>query len=1174
MYLSRVEIFGFKSFAQRTVVDFSSGVTCVVGPNGCGKTNILDAVRWVLGEQKSSTLRSDKMENVIFIGSRNRKGLGMAEVSITIQNSRNILPVEYSEILITRRLYRNGESEYLMNRAPCRLKDIQDLFMDTGMGPGSYSVIELKMIEDLLSEKPEERRVLFEEAAGISKYKTRRRAAERKLDETHNNILRLDDIASESERQVSVLKRQVRKTEKFRQYEDELRGTDLRLAKAEYVCYLEGLKPISGDLDKMRLQLATIDKDIAGSGARSTSLSKDVIKSESSLADAENLLGQRMKKFRKIQEEVLVSRERHMATKRDLERMHREQKELEPRIAQSTELVSQIDEKLLNSSERAANISENLQQAKEKTRTVSSKLDDIRAKAEKARSVVLETLSRFSQKSSEVARITAGMDNLSRQQKDLTEEASLARGDQKIRLSKIEEQNSAMQAKRKSVESAKLLYETTLENNKSIEEMQQELRRLRHELDSEQRSVNGRFKFLSNILSRFEGLPGGARLILEKKPAGIIDSVGNLLHAEKDILPAIEAAISESASWLVAENTDAINQAGKILNEAGKGSCTFVTLDCIPEVNADSKPAGIPQTCSPLASKVQLAERFRTLVEFLLENCWLCDTLDGLENAPVGHFFVTREGEWFRAPATHGRGQSSDADESHLGISFQLEQLGNTLADLEKQLAELGQQDAELKIKQQESLQKISLDKTELDGNSEGLLQTERQLNRLQYEEERYSRDEAGFKRSLVDIENRIKSDTAREKLLMAQLNDLQLERDDAESESHSLSRILEQLTVEFKQLAELQNQAQLKDSEFRMRQDADKQERARLKEFIEHSELNCERLKGESVAATVTIESLGKRVTELDRDLILVEEARSQDQKTLYHCKESLATLQGEQKDCNQAISDLQNKRTELSEVRHKLDLESSEMRIKLEALVRRVMDEYSEVLAELSDADEIASLRELDQADKRRRIVELRELIHKLGPVNLLAVEEYETQKERLDFLKTQLDDLRDSAAMLKKTIVRINHVASELFEETFSKIRINFEYLFKKLFSDGRANLELNGDPLEADISISVSPGGKRIQNLNLMSGGEKTLTAIALLFSIYMVKPSPFCILDEVDAPLDDANIAKFNTIIQEFAGMTQFIIITHNKKTMGYADRLYGVTMAEEGVSSLVSVRFN
>ncbi len=1169
MYLSRLELFGFKSFAQRTLVDFSSGVTCVVGPNGCGKTNILDSVRWVLGEQKSSTLRSDKMESVIFAGSRHRKPQGFAEVSLTIENSRGILPMEYSQILITRRLYRSGESEYMINRQPCRLKDINDLFMDTGMGPGSYSVIELKMVEDLLSDRPEERRHLFEEAAGVTKYKHRRRAALRKLDETRQHLLRLEDVVSEAERQVAVLKRQVKRTERYRELNAELRDTDLNLARADLMAWSERLDPLKGAMSGHNLETSKLDRDLAEVERDRSALQTRVMTEEQHQEQVEQELRAAWENCRKLEEEALVNRERLRALERDLDRMARERVDLEPRLEESASrrsgLAAQLDE--VRGSQGA--LDDEFRKANQTLEEASGGLEDLRRRVEKARAAVLDVLGRHSRTSSSLAALSAGLDGDRRRREDLEDELRLLKADRELRgrdAGALKEKLAEAREKRgKTLESVN----QAIQQQESARDTLQEKRREHQEMEGERRSLQARIKLLEGLLSRFEGVPGGARLLLESDEEGVIDVLGNLLHADEALLPALEAALGEAAGYLVLRDTKAMEAASNRLREAGKGACTLLNLERVPASVAGAAPAG----ASPFAEKVHCEERLRALVNFLFRNVWLLDenSPDPADDAAEG-LYLRPNGEAFWPPLKARRG--SGGENGHLGLRYQLDGLLEERSRCDTALAERVSEETAASEALKRAGEELEERRGLLSQSDEALRDLERKQERFTLEDERAARDAEQFERSLAELKRRMEEQESREGELKRLLDELRVEREEAEEDSLRLGDRLEAENQRHGQLAEARSMAQSAAIKGRTRLEGLERELEQLDSFVAEGRQRMEQVAREMEEGAERRTQMETRRDELEKERIVADEARARAQDVLDARRRELAILREKQQELQKKESELRGQRDGLKDEQHQAELEVRELEAKTQALKERVQEEYEQELR-LPPIEERDELRNLDRATARSRVAELRDGIRRLGPVNLLAIEEYETENERCTFLRAQLDDLRKAEGMLQETIERINRVASELFFETFGKIRENFEYLFLKLFSDGKADLRLEGeDPLEADIQISATPSGKKIQNLMLMSGGEKTLTAIALLFAIYMVKPSPFCILDEVDAPLDDANIARFNTIIQEFAGMTQFIIITHNKKTMGYADQLYGVTMAEEGVSTLVSVKFS
>lgn len=1182
MYLSRLELYGFKSFAQRTVVEFSSGVTSVVGPNGCGKTNILDAVRWVLGEQRSATLRSERMESVIFNGSAQRRPLGMAEVSLTIENSRGILPMEYGEIVLTRRLYRSGESEYLMNRQPCRLKDINDLFMDTGMGAGSYSVIELKMVEDLLSDKPEERRQLFEEAAGITKYKHRRRAALRKLDETRQHILRLEDVVAEAERQVAALKRQVGRTERHRELTLELRETELGLAREDLARWNNRLAPLRRLVEQGGLQAARLEAELARQGSLLSGLGNDLLRAEEAAAEGDLSLRARWEDCRKLEDEALVTRERLKALERDQARLEREQAELAPRLAENRARCGGLEATEHEAAAAQLELDAGLEQAASRALQAEQRLDVLRAQLEQARARVLDLLGRQARLGGEQAGVTAALDGHRRRRADLEEELQLLQADRGERGLEREALDLLLGQGRERVRLAGETRGAARESVEAAREALQEARRAQQELQSELRALEGRRQLLEQLLSRFEGVPGGARVVLEKRLPGVLDVLGNLVHADAGLLPALESALGEAAGWVLAEDSAAVDAAAGLLREVGKGGCTFAVLDRVPRQNgAAAAPAG----CRPLAAILRCDERVRPLLDHLLRDCWLVED-DGLQPwedpARAGQLFVTPDGESRRPPLLrrHGRG----AGGGHLGLRFQAEGLKSEGENLAQQAGERDRLTAERQAGLHAAEEELAAAELAHQAAGEALREQERRRERLSLEEERAGRDEEGFRRSLAELAQRVGEVERRERALRQQHDELQAERDEAEDANSRLAAQSEEQARATRGLLEARGTAQMAASEGRLKLDALRRELEQVRRFLLEGGERLEHASAERAEGEARRVGLVARREELERLQIAAALAREEEERRQDERKALLAELRGRQRELRGAEDELRGERDGLRERAHQAELESRGLEARLAALLERIQSDY-EVQLELpepvGEEDEqnedpvLAAGRAESREERRQRSAELKDALRRLGPVNLLAIEEYETESSRAGFLRAQLSDLLEAEAMLQETIGRINRVARELFEETFRQIRSNFEYLFRKLFSDGRADLQLGGeDPLEADIQISATPSGKRIQNLMLMSGGEKTLTAIALLFGIYMVKPSPFCILDEVDAPLDDSNIARFNTLIQEFSGMTQFIIITHNKKTMGYADQLYGVTMAEEGVSSIVSVQFH
>ncbi|NTW48356.1 MAG: chromosome segregation protein SMC [Chlorobiales bacterium] len=1174
MYLSKLELFGFKSFAQRVQVKFDSGLTAIVGPNGCGKTNIVDAIRWVLGEQKTSVLRSDKMENVIFNGTKTRKPLGMSEISLTIENTKNILPTEYSEVTITRRLYRSGDSEYFLNKVPCRLKDIVDLFVDTGMGSDAYSVIELKMIEQILSDNAEERRRLFEEAAGITKYKHRRKQTFKKLESTALDLARVQDIVIEVEKKVGSLERQAKKAEQVKNLKEELKTLEIGLAERTLAELWKKLRPLRDVLPQHEMQKEELGAKIALIDAEIQKEQVQLLDKERSLSATQKDINAKSELITTTEKQLALNEERRKSLEESMVRASGESESYRKRIEELAVEKAQHEEALNAALSAYQQRKEEFEREKARQLDMERELREKRAALDDKRNESVEISRRISDLKLQAQSVQSKIENLqtaierNEERQTTLQNRKTERETEKASIdARLAELKVGLQSAHAALESAKAQRNALLNN---IERHKEELLHLRSELNSRK----NRISFLTALLESYEGLPEGIKHLekVGQKQYGL-GSLSDLIATDEQYKLAINAALGESLEYYVSRTLDDARAGIAILKQAGKGKVTFALLDRIKAALQET-PAETPAISGAARALdlVRCNEEIRPLARLLLSNTYVTETLEQATELGAAHpeaLFTTSAGERYSARGFMRGGSTKESEGIRIGKREELEKLTAEKAAIETQIGIL----EEALSSAQSQLSEIRLSDYEqaVRQSEQTLMGTEKRHAQVEFEI-------GAFEKELSELQNRIVQDSEEETRfsielesftpeiasledgLSVQNRDYQIELEGIGAFEGEVQRFTEQ--VQQKNLG-------LKEAEFGLEkirtqiQNAEQESRNASRQ-LERLSQEIENAQGEVFRLSSEIETMNANLRHLytEKDAL---------QKILAEVEFGYNVLKGEFNQNENELRDLRRRRDVESQMVFEFQQQISQHELKIENLQSVIKAEYDLELG----VKEFGEDDPFNREESAARIGELKTKIKNLGAVNELALEEFEKEKARFDFLSSQRKDLLEAEKQLRDTIEEINKTAQEKFNSTFDQIRQNFIKIFRDLFNEGdEADLLIaeSEDPLEANIDIIAKPKGKRPQSIMLLSGGEKTLTAISLLFAIYLVKPSPFCILDEVDAPLDDANIDRFAKLLQKFAKETQFIIVTHNKRTMEASRVLYGVTMEEEGVSKLVAVR--
>jgi chromosome segregation protein len=1165
VFVEKLTLFGFKSFNQRISLEFGSGISSIIGPNGCGKSNVVDAMRWVLGEQSTKQLRGTKMEDVIFNGTRDEKPLSMAEVELTLNNDRGRLSIDYGTVSVARRLYRSGVSEYFINKQPVRLKDVRDLFMDTGMGSHAYSVIERQMVDNILSDTTGHRRFLFEEAAGIMRYKTRKKEALTKLEATERDLVRVNDIITEVERQVLSLRRQVGKAQRYRELQDEIKGLDLaysqgrrRAWKDEIALLKERHAGLDRGAEEGEAQVATLE-------ARLEEIHLTVLEAERSLGEARELLAQAADEIGRRNSRILVLRERMEAARQRIQEAGAHQVRLSDRKERNAAATAEVETKqadlagreLLEREERDRRESQ-LREAEERVRALRVQLGEAKQGFDGGREIRVRAEGALEA----AVRRQDEMGARSRERSERQAAAGDERGARGIALDALRARLVAARAELAAEQENLRVHEVRAENLRSRLEVS---RKGLAEKQAEEAAAKSRLVTLEDLKARYEGfVPGVRALMLDAaRDPGVRGTVGDLVSIPHEWRKALEPVLSRIWQVLVVSDTATARRLVRRLGQESLGFADLVALDRVPD--APARGGGMTWA----AEIVEAEGPYRSLLRYLLDGLALVPDLeDALRIVQTGAAprAATASGEIVDAARISG-GSGGPEGADLVEREEAIERCRRTLDNLVRGLSDLARHETEL-LEEKAALDArgaalaadlesrranlAALEKDEA-GASEAVRHAETTLRTLAEEQAALEDALAGIAGERASLAAEVETARARERALQETLEAADRECASGEAEREAVLASVHEARVAYATL-----DADLRDA---------RATRERL--AAERTDLESEwvrTLAEEAEAKQLVIDTEQEIVGLADaiQELNVVHEQRA-GVVAERDAKKSEAVAR-EQIDSD-ALRDARRGAVKARQDAHELELRLHDLTGELKHLEERLRADYE------LDADALDRLEDTTQVQEApERLAELRERLRRMGPVNLLAVEEYEEKSTRFEFMSTQRDDLLRAKDSLMKTIEEINKTASGMFLETFAKVQTNFQNTFQVLFQGGECSLTLTGDdPLEADIDVMARPRGKKPQSIAQLSSGERALTAIALLFAIYLVKPSPFCILDEVDAPLDDANIDRFVAMVKEFSQRTQFIVITHNKKTMEAADCLYGVTMQRPGVSTVVSV---
>ncbi len=1186
MYLKKLEIQGFKSFAEKINLEFNSGITSVIGPNGSGKSNIADAVRWVLGEQSIKTLRGSKMEDVIFAGTENRKAMGFAEVSITLDNSDNSLPIEYSEVTVTRRIFRSGESEYFLNKTQCRLKDITELFLDTGIGKEGYSIIGQGRIDEILSTKSEDRRHIFEEASGIAKYKMRKNEAEKKLELTRQNLIRINDIINELENQLEPLRQQSETARKFLSLRETLKDIEVNV-------FLENIGRFKEKLVELDSQYASIRESIDNENSKLEQITVDNAEKTNLLKTLEEKINAARDEYyvidgniERCNSDIKINEEKQLNLNNNVLRLNTEIDEINQRMENLSKDEETKQKKIDYLNERMVLYTGKLEEAEKKMEEILSTLGETERHIEELKSGIMDKLDIQSDKKVQINNVKTHIEMLRKRQNSLDNEIrNLILDKDKEGMLKEDLSESIRSAKELIKKSRESIEKMSLERGK-LDTRLAELRQNQNSINSDIQFKSSRKKMLQDMERNHEGYNRSVKSILAASETipqlknGIHGALAQLIKVDKKYETAIEMSLGGALQNIVTSTEQDAKFAIEFLKRDKLGRATFLPVSAVKGRYFDNQTIQdlkrMSGFCGVASDLVEHDSQYKDIVLSLLGKVAVVENLDsGIVIArKFGYSFriVTVEGDLLNAGGSMTGGSVEGRGTGILGRSREIEELQTALKNLEEKL-----QGVEKEIKEASS-------------------QIEAVINNINNEEKQLKDNDLIRMRDenhLAQVQDNIAKYEAKIEMHKQEKNQLVREEADTEKELEKYNEELITIENEIANAKEIVTEFQEKHKEgqsqrddlhtditdykisvnsFKESLDAVRDDMSRISGEREASQKNIERKTNEIKRNNDEITSLKEKNEGL---LVMIkgyEEGRTGKTFEIDRVTEERRVIEEELSDIVTRVQEINKSILLLQEDYNRIEVKKAKLESEMEVIQNRLWDEYE---LTYNNALELKKdVGNINQAQKR--INELKAEIRDLGVVNVAAIEEYIKTKERYEFMTGQRNDMEQAEAKLWKVITEITTNMKQQFLEQFKLINGNFNIVFKELFGGGRAELKLTDSEnvLESGIDIEVQPPGKKLQNMMLLSGGERAFTAIALLFGILKLRPTPFCILDEIEAALDDANVLRFAQYLRNFSNQVQFVVVTHRKGTIESSDTLYGVTMQEHGISKVVSMKLN
>ena len=1179
MYLKRLELQGFKSFADKTVLEFMPGITSVIGPNGSGKSNISDSIRWVLGEQSMKSLRGAKSLDIIFAGTQNRKSLGFAEASLVFDNSDGALPIEYTEVTVTRKIYRSGETGYFINKVPCRLKDVLELFMDTGIGKDGYSIIGQGKIDEILSNKSEDRRNIFEEAAGIVKYRTRKQESEKKLERTKLNLLRINDILSEIETNIEPLKAQSEKAKKYLNIREELKNIEIGLFLYNIEKYKKELEEIVKDEEIYNSQLSDEEGKLERIKQLKEELKNEIDEITLKIEEMSNIGFESQKEIEMLNSDINVANTRIANNKENAVRYEKEIEEAKQKLESLKEEIEQKKQKRENLKENKIKYQTELEGKEAELAKLTKTLSDKELEIEGYKQTVETNTDKKYELQSEINTQEINHENYEKRQKQIKNEIT----------NYISELDSTRLQKE---EIAKEFYEIEGKRNKIVSNLE-EINSQKEEADkkikayetninayqSEERIKQSKLKFLIETEKEKEGYIKSVKSLLKdcenikELGKGMHGVLANIIEVPEQYQTAIEMCLGASLQNIVTETEEDAKKLVEHLRKNNLGRASFLPITSVRGRKLD-KIKGHEKGVIGIASDlVKYDKKYEQIITNLLGRTVVVDNMDTAIKVAKqnGYIFriITTQGDVINPSGAITGGSVAKKTVNILGRGREIEKLEKEIANLKSKI------EAIIKEKEQyeESIEDIIENATSL----------EKELQEIDI-------TYATEKQKLVSVEENISKIELRLNKLKEESNSLETEKENSINKKEEIQKDIIKLNEETEKLSKIineyvelnkDNQKYIDDLNFDI---------TNLKISVssfDESESSIEelqeRINGEIETTNISIKNKEEQIEQIKQDNFNLGQS-------IEEIQERIATIKEEVKNSGSKIEELKTKRIEKNEKLSKQENETTEKFKVIEDLKAQIVkidvkktkheDEINAIINKMWEEYELTpnSVQDYKKPENvaltQKNVNSLRKELRELGSINIDSIEEYKTMKERYDFMSEQRVDLEDTMAKLRKIIADMIQTMKEQFRTQFAIINKNFAEVFKELFGGGNASLKLEDEEniLECGIDINVQPPGKKLQNMMLLSGGEKAFTAIALLFAILKINPAPFCVLDEIEAALDDVNVYRFAEYLKKFSSNTQFLVITHRKGTMEAADTVYGVTMEENGISKLLSMK--
>ena len=1182
MYLKRLELQGFKSFADKTVLEFKPGITSVIGPNGSGKSNISDSIRWVLGEQSMKSLRGQASSDIIFAGTQNRKSLGFAEASIVIDNSDSKLPIEYNEVTVTRKIYRSGETGYFINKVPCRLKDILELFMDTGIGKDGYSIIGQGKIDEILSNKSEDRRRIFEEAAGIVKYRTRKQESEKKLEQTKLNLLRINDILSEIEGTIEPLKVQSEKAKKFLDLREELKGIEVGLFLYNIENYKLKLEEIIKDVEIMQSQYDDEDSKLEEIKTLKEELKNQVDEITEKIENMQNIGFESSNKIEKINSDINVAIERKENNKENKERFAQEIEEIKTRITELEEEQKQKQDKKINLNTNKEKFEKELAEKEAELAEITKKLSDKELEIEAKKQKVEQNVDRKYEIASEINTQDVNLENLEKREKTVKQEIQGAISElDSARMQKQELSKGFYEIEAKRNEALSKIEEIRTkkeESNKKLKDFDDKVNHILYDI----RMKDSRYKFLQETEKEKEGYTKSVKSLLldcEKDnilKKGVHGVLANLISTPKEYETAIEMCLGASLQNIITETEEDAKKLIEHLRKGNLGRASFLPITSVKGKKLDNiKQKGIDGIVGIASDLVKYQNKYEQIVLNLLGRTVIVEDMEAAialaKQNSYSFRIVTLKGDLINPSGAITGGSVAQKTVNILGRGREIEDLQKQIKKLEKQKEDLENEKElyEKSIKDilensevlEKNLQEIDIvyatEKQKMVSIEENIERIETRLNKLKEEQVTIESDKVNNREVRKQKETEIEILTKEIEELNSVIEEFAKTNQDNQSYIDDLNFDITNLKISVSSFDE--SNLSIDEMIERISQDIENN-----KISIKNKEIQIKTIEDENIALDESVESYKEEIENIKKEVEnssnLVEELKQTRTKN----NEKLSQLENDISSKFKILEDLKEQIV-------KLDVKKTKLEQDIEQIVNTLWEEY-EITPNKAEGFERPSNIAIAQKEVHR----LRKEIKDLGSINVDSIEEYKKTKERYDFMSEQRLDLEDTIAKLRKMISDMTDTMKVQFAEKFAVINKNFNEVFVELFGGGKAELILEDESniLECGIDIKVQPTGKKLQNMMLLSGGEKAFTAIALLFAILRINPAPFCILDEIEAALDDVNVYRFADYLKKFSEDTQFLVITHRKGTMEAADTVYGVTMEENGISKLLSMKLS